>query len=78
MAFLITKILIARRSVGTSFRDNVTNGVFKHLVMAPLMSHFVQELFMPAEVLDLNEHIPPNGGFMALQWNLGPGRAIDG
>ncbi len=57
---------------------DATNGLFKLLVTAPLRSHCVQALFTPAEVLDLNEYIPPNGGFRALQWELGLGRAIDG
>jgi len=32
---------------------------------------------MPAETLDLNEYVPPNGGFTASQWDFGVGRAID-
>lgn len=69
---LSTLVNLARR------KGDAINGVFKLLVTAPLRSHCVQELFLPAEVLDSHEYIPTNGGFMALQWDLGLGRAIDG
>ena len=54
-----------------------TNGcLIKMLVTAPLRSHYVQDLFEDFEILDLDEYIPPNGGFTALQWDMGVGRVI--
>lgn len=52
--------------------------LIKLLVTAPLRSHHVQDLFKDTETLDLDEHIPPNGGFTALQWDKGVGRVIAG
>ena len=55
---------------------------FKHecltklLVTAPLRSHCVQDLFEDTEILNLDEYIAPNGGFTALQWDMGIGRVI--
>lgn len=48
----------------------------KLLVTAPLRSHCVQDLFEDTEILDLDEYIAPNGGFTALQWDMGIGRVI--
>ena len=48
----------------------------KLLVTAPLRSHCVQDLFEDTETLDLDEYIAPNGGFTALQWDMGIGRVI--
>ena len=54
-----------------------SNGcLIKLLVTAPLRSYYVQNLFEDSEILDLDEYIPPNGGFTALQWEMGVGRAI--
>lgn len=51
-------------------------GLIKLLVTTPLRSHHVRDLFEDTEVLDLDEYIPPNGGFSALQWDMGIGRVI--
>ena len=54
-----------------------SNGcLMKLLVTTPLRSHNVRDLFEETEVLDLDEYIPPNGGFSALQWDIGIGRVI--
>ena len=50
--------------------------LIKLLVTAPLRSHSVLRLFEDTEILDLDEYIPPNGGFTAMQWGMGVGRAI--
>lgn len=50
--------------------------LIKLLVTAPLRSHYVQDLFEDTEILDLDEYIPPNGGFTALQWDMGVGRVV--
>lgn len=50
--------------------------LIKLLVTTPLRSHHVRDLFEETEVLDLDEYIPPNGGFSALQWDMGIGRVI--
>ena len=44
--------------------------LLKLLVTAPLRSHHVQSLFEADEVMNMDEHYPPNGGFSALQWDL--------
>lgn len=54
-----------------------SNGcLIKLLVTTPLRSQYVRDLFEETEVLDLDEYIPPNGGFSALQWDMGIGRVI--
>jgi len=68
---LSTFVDLARR------KSDAIHGLFKLLVTAPLRSHYVQELFIPAETFDLNEYVPPIGGFTASQWDFGVGRAID-
>lgn len=50
--------------------------LIKLLVTAPLRSHYAQDLFKDKEILDLDEYIPPNGGFTALQWDMGLGRVM--
>lgn len=69
---------------GLSMLTNMTRGdpgfihgcLTKLLVTAPLRSHCVQDLFEDTEILDLDEYIAPNGGFTALQWDMGIGRVI--
>ncbi len=57
--------------------SDFTNGcLIKLLVTAPLRSHYVLDLFEHTETLDLDEYIAPNGGFTALQWDMGVGRVI--
>lgn len=51
--------------------------LLKLLVTAPLRSHHVQSLFEADEVMNMDEHYPPNGGFSALQWDLSIGGAHD-
>lgn len=58
---------------GPGFRNECLT---KLLVTAPLRSHCVQDLFEDTEILDLDEYIPPNGGFTALQWDMSVGRVI--
>lgn len=58
---------------GPGFRNECLT---KLLVTAPLRSHCVQDLFEDTEILDLDEYIPPNGGFTALQWEMSVGRVI--
>lgn len=48
----------------------------KLLVTAPLRSHCMQDLFEDMEILNLDEYIAPNGGFTALQWDMGIGRVV--
>ena len=48
----------------------------KLLVTAPLRSHCVLDLFEDTEILDLDEYIPPSGGFTALQWDMGVGQVV--
>ena len=61
----------------TRASSGFVNGcVVKMMVTAPLRSHYVLDLFEDSEILDLDEYIPPNGGFTALQWDMGVGRAI--
>lgn len=71
MEVLSTLTEVTRASSGFA------NGcVVKMLVTAPLRSHYVQDLFEDSEILDLDEYIPPSGGFTALQWDVGVGGAI--
>ena len=56
--------------------ESANGCLVKLLVTAPLRSHYVLDLFDDAEILDLDEYIPPNGGFTALQWEMGVGRVI--
>lgn len=71
MEVLSTLTEVTRESSGFA------NGcLVKFLVTAPLRSHYIQDLFEDTEILDLDEYIPPNGGFTALQWDMGVGRAI--
>ena len=58
---------------GPGFRNECLT---KLVVTAPLRSHCVQDLFEDTEILDLDEYIPPNGGFTALQWDMSVGRVI--
>ena len=54
-----------------------TNGcLIKLLVTAPLRSHYVLDFFENTEILDMDEYIPPNGGFTALLWDIGVGRVV--
>ena len=57
-------------------RDIVDGPLIKLLVTAPLRAHHVQNLFEAGEVTDMDQHYPPNGGFHALQWDLGVGSVI--
>ncbi len=50
--------------------------LIKLLVTSPLRTRCVQDLFEDSETLNLDEYIPPNGGFTALQWDVGIGRAV--
>ncbi len=50
--------------------------LIKLLVTSPLRSRCVQDLFEDSETLNLDEYIPPNGGFTALQWDVGIGRVV--
>ena len=52
--------------------------LFKLLVTAPSRSRVVQDLFGDEETLTLEEYVPADEGFSALQWDLGVGRAIEG
>ena len=56
--------------------ESANGCLVKLLVTAPLRSHYVLDLFNDTEILDLDEYIPPNGGFTALQWEMGVGRVI--
>ena len=56
--------------------ESANGCLVKLLVTAPLRSHYVLDLFDDTEILDLDEYIPPNGGFTALQWEMGVGRVI--
>ena len=58
---------------GPGFRNECLT---KMLVTAPLRSHCVQDLLEDTEILDLDEYIPPNGGFTALQWDMSVGRVV--
>ena len=53
--------------------ESANGCLVKLLVTAPLRSHYVLDLFNDTEILDLDEYIPPNGGFTALQWEMGVG-----
>ncbi|KAF6230427.1 hypothetical protein HO133_004769 [Letharia lupina] len=71
MEVLSTMMELTRGGPGSA------NGcLIKLLVTSPLRSHHVQHLFEDTDILDLDEYIPPNGGFTALQWNMGVGRVI--
>lgn len=48
----------------------------KLLATAPLRSHQLQRLFEAEEIITMAEQYPSNGGFSALQWDDGIGRAI--
>ena len=56
--------------------ESANGCLVKLLVTAPLRSHYVLDLFNDTEILDLDEYIPPNGGFTALQWEMGVGRVV--
>ena len=56
--------------------ESANGCLVKLLVTAPLRSHYVLDLFNDTEILDLDEYIPPNGGFTALQWEMGVGRVM--
>ena len=56
--------------------ESANGCLVKLLVTAPLRSQYVLDLFDDTEILDLDEYIPPNGGFTALQWEMGVGRVI--
>ena len=56
--------------------ESANGCLVKLLVTAPLRSHYVLDIFDDTEILDLDEYIPPNGGFTALQWEMGVGRVI--
>ncbi|KAL8894995.1 MAG: hypothetical protein Q9192_003908 [Flavoplaca navasiana] len=51
--------------------------VIKFMVTAPLRSHLVCRLFREEEILDMGETYPSNGGFSALQWDMGIGAVVD-
>ena len=72
MEVLSTMTELVRNGPGS--RNNEC--LVKLLVTAPVRSHYVQYLFADTETLDLDEHIEPNGGFTAAQWDLGIGRVI--
>ena len=56
--------------------ESANGCLVKLLVTAPLRSRHVLDLFNDTEILDLDEYIPPNGGFTALQWEMGVGRVV--
>ena len=58
-------------------RRAVSGPLIKLLVTAPLRSHRVHELLEAGELLNMDEYYPSNGGFSALQWDVGVGWAID-
>ena len=51
--------------------------LIKLLVTAPLRSHFAYQLFEEEEILNMDENYPSNGGFSALQWDVGMGKVLD-
>ncbi|KAL8857163.1 MAG: hypothetical protein Q9178_006218 [Gyalolechia marmorata] len=51
--------------------------VIKLMVTAPLRSHLVHRLFREEEILDMDETYPSNGGFSALQWDMGMGAVVE-
>lgn len=65
-------------SMLTNLTRRAVNGpLIKLLVTAPLRSHCAHEFFEAGEVLNMDEYYPSNGGFSALQWDVGVGWAID-
>ena len=65
-------------SMLTNLTRRAANGpLIKLLITAPLRSHYVHELFEGRELLNMDEHYPSNGGFSALQWDVGVEWAID-
>lgn len=65
-------------SMLTNLTRRAVNGpLIKLLVTASLRSHCAHEFFEADEVLNMDECYPSNGGFSALQWDVGVGWAID-
>ena len=61
----------------TSQSQDLSDGpLIKLLVTAPLRSHYVQRLFEEEDTMNMDEHYAPNGGFSALQWDLGVGSLL--
>ena len=61
----------------TSQRQDMMDGpLIKLLVTAPLRSHHVQRLFEEEDIMNMDEYCAPNGGFSALQWDLGIGGVL--
>ena len=58
-------------------QDIADGPLIKLLVTAPIRSHHVQDLFAAEEVMDRDQYYPPNGGFHALQWDLGVGGVLN-
>lgn len=66
------------QELGRLSEDITRTCLFKLLVTAPNRSRVVQDLFDDEETLTLEEYIPADEGFSALQWDLGAVRAIEG
>lgn len=71
-----TEVLSMLTSLTRRSHDATQGCLIKLLITTPLRSRCAQELFMVNEVLEMDEYIPPNGGFSALQWDLGVERVI--
>ena len=57
--------------------QGVMNGpLIKLLVTAPLRSRHAHDFFEAEEIFDMDERYPAQGGFSALQWDLGVGGVI--
>ena len=69
------EILSMLTNLANTSREPSGECVTKLLKTAPLKSQVVPELFTGPEILDMNEYIPPSGGFSALHWDGGIGRA---
>ncbi|KAL8930796.1 MAG: hypothetical protein Q9208_000337 [Pyrenodesmia sp. 3 TL-2023] len=55
-------------------REMMKGPTVKLLITAPLRSHLVHRLLEEDEILNMNVTYPSNGGFSALQWDLGMSR----
>ena len=61
----------------TAQNQDMTDGpLIKLLVTAPLRSHYVQRLFEDEDIMNMDEKYAPNGGFTAMQWDLGVGSLL--
>lgn len=61
----------------TGRSQDATNGpLIKLLTTCPLRSHIMHHFFQPEEIYNMDEHYPSNGGFTALQWDVGVGEVI--